>query len=95
MERTEEGVEMFLDTEAIEALEEISTSLGCPICDLLRINGRIAHEFGCPEAWRTETRECSWCGSPFKPESKLQHYCSDSCYALVLGEPEFAEEGAA
>jgi hypothetical protein len=54
----------------------------CSSCQLLRINGLVCHETGCPEAHRSETRECRWCGAPFQPECKRERYCSVQCYAI-------------
>lgn len=36
-------------------------------------------ELNCPDAWKTETRKCLWCGQEFKPEHVFQEYCEDSC----------------
>ena len=51
----------------------------CTSCEATMINGVYCHELGCPEAWRDYVRECGWCGSEFKPESKDQLFCEDSC----------------
>lgn len=51
----------------------------CWGCDALYINGVKCHEQGCSEAWRDEVRECKWCGSQFKPGSREQRFCDDSC----------------
>ena len=51
----------------------------CSGCDAIYINGVKCHEHGCSEAWRDEVRECKWCGSTFKPESRDQRLCDDSC----------------
>ena len=51
----------------------------CKSCEQLRINGVVTHEIGCPDAWRDYTRECNWCGQPFKPEEQYQKCCSHSC----------------
>jgi hypothetical protein len=37
---------------------------GCERCELVRINGHVVHEIGCPAA----KRECAWCGQWFTPE---------------------------
>lgn len=52
---------------------------GCNACEVLYINGVKCHEHGCPEAWRDETRECTWCGEDFTPVTKGQRYCSPDC----------------
>ena len=54
-------------------------SNGCNSCEILYINGVRTHETGCPEAWRDETRNCKWCGTPFKPEEKGQLCCDHTC----------------
>lgn len=51
----------------------------CDSCQLVRINGVVCHETGCPDAWKDEIRECEECGSEFKPESRLQYCCDDYC----------------
>lgn len=51
----------------------------CTACEAAVINGVYCHEQGCPEAWRDEVRECGWCGAEFKPESRDQLFCEDSC----------------
>ncbi|HNC58637.1 MAG TPA: hypothetical protein PLP33_24630 [Leptospiraceae bacterium] len=57
----------------------------CDSCQLLRINGKVCHETGCPEAWKDETIECNECGCNFEPEMKGQKYCSDHCYNSGYG----------
>lgn len=51
----------------------------CNQCEAVMINGILCHETGCPDAWKDEVRECKWCGTKFKPETKGQKYCSDEC----------------
>lgn len=51
----------------------------CGSCQLVRINGMVCHELGCPEAWTSEVRECKECGGTFKPKAKRQCCCSNSC----------------
>jgi hypothetical protein len=51
----------------------------CKSCELLRINGVVCHETGCPDAWKDEIRDCAWCGQPFKPEHSQSLCCSHSC----------------
>lgn len=51
-------------------------------CELLRINGLVTHEFGCTEKWRDETRKCRVCGIAFRPASRHDGYCSNSCCAI-------------
>lgn len=57
----------------------------CSSCAVAVINGLICHETGCPEAWKSEIRECRWCGSQFQPESKGQGFCSNDCRACYNG----------
>ncbi len=57
----------------------------CDQCQVLRINGVACHETGCPDAWRSEERECAWCGGIFTPESKRQTFCDESCNATFYG----------
>ena len=52
----------------------------CPSCSLIRINGVICHEIGCPDAWRDSKRECKWCSTDFVPEERNQSTCSEECY---------------
>ena len=51
----------------------------CDSCNLLRINGVVCHEVGCPEAWRDRTVKCAWCDAPFEPEERCQKCCSHTC----------------
>ena len=51
----------------------------CASCEVLVINNVICHETGCPDAWKDETRNCVWCGRPFKPADRGQDFCDDSC----------------
>ncbi|MBE3087734.1 MAG: hypothetical protein IMZ61_16410 [Planctomycetes bacterium] len=57
----------------------------CHSCNLLRINGVVTHEIGCPEAWRDEVRKCNWCGTRFLPKNRYQQSCDDSCAASYAG----------
>jgi len=57
----------------------------CNSCEAAMINGVYCHETGCPDAWRTVTRECKWCGSTFKPEEAGQTFCDDGCRANYYG----------
>jgi len=58
----------------------------CDQCEALMINGVYCHEHGCPDAWKTQKRECDWCGTEFIPEDKDQIYCSPSCIACYYSE---------
>jgi len=53
----------------------------CQSCEVVRINGILCHETGCPDAWEDYTRECPWCGQEFAPEDREQSFCDDSCAA--------------
>lgn len=57
----------------------------CHSCNLLRINGYVTHETGCPNAWRDEVRECKWCGCKFLPEENHQVCCSHPCQVSYSG----------
>jgi len=50
----------------------------CTSCQLLRINGVICHETGCPEAWKDYVIDCKECGQPFKPKERWETLC-DGC----------------
>lgn len=57
----------------------------CDSCQLLRINGVVCHETGCPAAWKDKRPECKWCGTEFKPEHRHQDTCSESCAEAYHG----------
>lgn len=59
----------------------------CQSCQLLRINGVVCHEDGCPDEWQTEIRECKECGSTFKPEHRGDQWCHEDCRAMYYGLP--------
>lgn len=59
----------------------------CEKCQLMRINGVIVHERGCPDAYKHEIRECKWCGQDFEPESNDQRFCDGSCFHAYNGMP--------
>lgn len=52
----------------------------CSQCEMLRINGVVTHEHDCPDAWRTEQRECPECGCVFTPDERHQKCCCDECF---------------
>lgn len=56
-----------------------ATRVRCDSCAVLVINNVICHEFGCPDKWRDEQRECNWCGAEFTPEDSDQSFCEESC----------------
>lgn len=64
----------------------------CNSCQLLRINGVVCHEIGCPDAWRSYKRECKWCGSMFTPEDSGQQFCCDSCGQAYYGTDDLPGE---
>ena len=51
----------------------------CEQCEATMINGIHCHETGCPDAWKTRTRDCAWCGQTFLPENRDQQYCDETC----------------
>jgi len=57
----------------------------CQSCEPSRINGVFCHEQGCPDAWRTELRECKECGSEFRPEHRHQRLCCHGCDVFYSG----------
>lgn len=42
----------------------------------------LVHERGCPDAWRTESRECVSCGIRFVPAERWQRFCDERCAEL-------------
>lgn len=64
---------IILPNEALDNWEP------CHSCEMLRINGVVTHETGCPDAWKDEIRECKFCGSEFFPENSYQLCCDHSC----------------
>lgn len=56
----------------------------CNSCEVLRINGVLCHETGCPDAWKA-TKECAWCGQAYTPETRWQKCCSDDCTEAYNG----------
>jgi hypothetical protein len=57
----------------------------CDQCQLLRINGLVCHEIGCPVAFRDEKRVCKNCDRTFKPKEQRQVVCSKRCYREYWG----------
>jgi hypothetical protein len=51
--------------------------MNCDSCELIRINGVVCHEIGCPDKWKSETRECFECGFDFTPLTRWQSICPD------------------
>lgn len=62
-----------------------SQRIKCDSCNLMRINGVITHERGCPKSWINPSTgegyptECWQCGSDFIPEDRPSKYsiCPD------------------
>lgn len=59
--------------------------LSCPSCQLVRINGIVCHETGCPSSHLFVTRDCKECGSTFNPTERVQSFCSPCCAAAYGG----------
>jgi hypothetical protein len=59
----------------------------CDSCDVVVINNHICHEFGCPDKFKDEIRECKNCGCEFSPDNNNQNFCSDQCYYDYNGIP--------
>lgn len=57
----------------------------CDGCAMVTINGVPCHETGCPDQWRTTTRECDWCGVEFPPAERTLMFCSESCQESFNG----------
>ena len=57
----------------------IERRIVCHSCELVRINGLVCHETGCPDAWRDSNRECKECGTKFVPEERHQKFCEPEC----------------
>jgi hypothetical protein len=57
----------------------------CACCEVLTVNGVIAHERGCPDAWMDVTKECKWCDSEFNPKTRDQTFCTASCERSFYG----------
>ena len=55
----------------------MATRTRCNSCEALMINGVYCHETGCPDAWKSYTRECFECGFDFSPEERYQRVCQD------------------
>ncbi len=54
--------------------------MACDRCEVVRINGIVCHETGCPR----QPKECKNCGQRFEPVRGFQ-FCSDECYADWFG----------
>ena len=62
--------------------------MNCPSCQLSVIQGAVCHEHGCPDSHLFTKRDCKWCGSEFKPETKESKFCSMSCECCFYDQPE-------
>lgn len=68
----------------------------CNSCQLVRINGVVCHETGCPESWRDPVTgkgypvPCFQCGCDFEPEERPSRYswCPD-CQGYEEGEERY------
>jgi hypothetical protein len=49
----------------------------CDQCQLLRINGVVCHEIGCPNA--TVSKTCKWCDREFRTKDRFRQTCSPGC----------------
>jgi hypothetical protein len=57
----------------------------CGSCQLMRIQGVVCHELGCPESWKDQHKDCKWCGRPFHPKVRGQQTCSSRCRHFYYG----------
>ena len=64
----------------------------CDSCEVVRINGVLCHEAGCPEAYKDEVRGCKWCSQKFKPIQPHQTCCSHTCTVAYYNLPCGCEE---
>lgn len=46
----------------------------CAQCQLVRINGLLCHEIGCPAAYKDYVYTCP-CGTDFRPKYSRQRWC--------------------
>lgn len=49
---------------------------GCDGCNVIKVNGILVHEQGCPDQWRDQKIDCFECGFEFRPEEKFQTICA-------------------
>ena len=62
----------------------------CDRCQLVRINGTVCHETGCPNSnidpftGRPAKAECKFCGNDFYPKERAQLVCK-SCIREYYG----------
>lgn len=67
----------------------------CDSCQVLRINGIVCHETGCPNSYKNKKVECKECGQVFAPEENGQKFCSGHCQAMYYNQDcdcEFCQE---
>ncbi len=55
----------------------------CDQCQLLRINGVVCHEIGCPKAYKGTYYTCSGCGGEFKKKNARQVRCG-RCVRILI-----------
>ena len=80
--------------------ETIHLPGGCDSCQPSRIQGKLCHEHGCPDAWKDYERECFQCGCEFIPEDRYQSHCDGclreydeaECEGSGCGDFDFEEE---
>ena len=68
-----DGLSAWLRNSALEPWEP------CHSCEMLRVNGTVTHEIGCPDAWKDELRSCKECGQKFFPTERYQDCCNHIC----------------
>lgn len=66
---------------------KFAVEISCDSCQLIRINGLVCHETGCPNAWKDTSRECKECGTEFQPQASHEKFCSHSCESGYYGGP--------
>lgn len=71
---------------------KIALDMYCAGCTPSAINGRIAHESGCPEAWKDAIFTCKECGCEFEPEGPESKFCSRGCRAVYHGDPDVGDD---
>jgi len=52
-------------------------SNGCDNCNIVRVNGILCHEQGCPDSWRDYKLDCFQCGCDFMRTERYQTVCED------------------
>jgi len=65
--------------------------MSCSQCQLMRIQGIVCHEIGCPLAYKDQLYECEICGNDFPPENRWDVVCED-CVRDAEELPQLFEE---